>query len=456
MMIRHFFMPAMAAAFLCNFLPAAPAFAGLKEPPAETTYETPTTPWVVGPIAAKTDNNTSLCSMKASYPEGRMLVFARDSQGANSIAYDARKDIFDVGRQYGVTLRAGTIKRRLIGLAATRQVLVMQTGIDTVLYTALWNKHKAALEVQNFKYGFDLDVSAADALRALGRCADSFAANTAFAETTLPLGQTAEASLPEQEDVAVMVDEEAPKPARKSARNKKNAAAETVTAEATATPVDTDVENRPAKTRMSKKSRVNKKQADAETELANLRAENKALRSQVEVHNDIREEMAAREAYMPSRPAAAAAVSVAVDTSGLKSLLAAARVASTGDIRTEGNRTLHWTTNNLYGSAQALQMTPGKSLEDMASAHVSQLQSLCKGQFAKKMAPPRRAGANDVVEVDVTCIDGQNDAAAALLFLGSRGKASVITQEGTPDQLDVAMSHREALVSTAANMSGIF
>ena len=77
-----------------------------------------------------------------------------------------------------------------------------------------------------------------------------------------------------------------------------------------------------------------------------------------------------------------------------------------------------------------------------------------KASSRRKLGAPRTAGQLDVLEADITCFDGQNNAAAAVLFVGTQGHASVITQEGTIDQLPSAMTARDAIVSTAAKSKG--
>lgn len=452
MKTRLSFMPALAAVFVCGFTHAA--HAGLAAPKRATTeapYVELTAPWSIGPITAKADNGQSFCSMRGLYPEGQTLILARDSQSANSIAVDFHKDMLDVGRQYRVVIRSGSLKRPVTGLAATRQILIMQTGMDVNLYSTLWNTHKVSFEFQKMQYNFNLDASAPDALRALGQCSDSFHNGTTFTETTVAQGQTKEAALPE-------VKEEAATPSAK-------------TAPATAAADDSDNDTDTAAPAPQKKSSRRKGAKSSSTspaqygsdpalmaEVARLKSENHQLRSQIEVRNDVREEIAStRSPVAPvSRTYAPAGtvVSVTTDTSDVKSLLIAAGVASSGDIQTNANRSaLSWSSHNLYGSAQITPQPAGKSLTQFAVEHVRRLGALCKGQFAQKVDSLKKAGSADIVEADISCIDGQNDAAAAVLFMARKGKLSIITQEGTPDQLNITMANRDALVAAAGRQA---
>lgn len=527
------YMTVMSAAVVCSLLGSDPAFA------QAASFSTPTNGWSVAPIPVKAETGARFCSMKADFSDGKALVFARDDQGSNSLALDFHQDMLDtVGRQYGVTLRVGALKRRVIGLAATRQILVLQTGMDTSLQTALAGQHQVSVEFQKMKYGFDLDVSAADAFRALGHCSDTLMSDSAFSPVSVPLGSvTVEKveAVPQNADVTapsndVVADAAPPKKKKKKVAAVPAAMQEpvvTVKSEA-ATLSEQEVADLRARNRVLERENLRAQQAVNEMksaagqavsqeEIAELRARNRALEQEnaqvqeaaagqarqketahavsqeeiaalrarnrvleqenlkvkealhasLEVQNDVREELASAppsqdllshpgagsgdnmmQAAAP--PPAPSVVSMVPDMSGLRSLLVAARVASTGDISTGADRSLHWTANNLYGSAQAVPLLPGKNLQDIAAAHIQQLSSLCKGDFAQKIRPAATSGRSDVVEADITCIDGQNDAAAALLFISHHGTVNVITQEGTVDQLDTAMLGRDALVSAAA------
>jgi hypothetical protein len=141
---------------------------------------------------------------------------------------------------------------------------------------------------------------------------------------------------------------------------------------------------------------------------------------------------------------------VTVDNADLKKLIDDSQVASGGKLTSDKSNTLHWASDDLYGSAQELPLLPGKSLKEMADSYIKKSASLCSGEFAQKLGSVKRAGKVDVLEAEITCLDGKNNAAAAVLFVGGQGKVSVITQEGTIDQLDAAMSERDAILSTAS------
>ena len=177
----------------------------------------------MGPLGAKNNNGLSYCSMKNNFQTGQSLVFARDDQGSNSIALDFHKNIFTSGELYSVKVRAGSVLRRIDALAATKQVLVMQTGIDTEFYSTLGHKHNVVFTVNKTNYGFELDASAADALNALRHCAESFQSGTQFSQAAFPLGKVSDVASLEQadagDDVAAVAEGEQPSHKKKHRHN---------------------------------------------------------------------------------------------------------------------------------------------------------------------------------------------------------------------------------------------
>jgi hypothetical protein len=139
----------------------------------------------------------------------------------------------------------------------------------------------------------------------------------------------------------------------------------------------------------------------------------------------------------------------------LVSLLEAARVAPEGSIRAETGRPANakayrWSSDNVYGAAQELSWATGKDFDEVVNNYIGHLAARCRGDFARKIGDNKKAGNMIVVEAEMTCLDDTNDVAAALLFVASGGKISVITQEGTTDQMLAALSKRDLIISAAA------
>ena len=721
MIKKHVFKAVVTALFLCSFIQAACA----------TAVRAPDGPWIVKPISAKKGSEPGYCAMKNHYKDGPTLILARDTKGVNAIALDFHKDKFDTGIRYDVKADAGSVTRQIDALAASKQVLLMQIGTDTKFFDEIARKHTATFTAGKNSYGFDLDVSAADALASLKNCSASLQVGMTFAEAVFPLGaahaqtvpQVAEnidadigdktpavkaadavkpadavnkaavgkianskpiankpvvhnkasiisVRIPEAEQARAEAAEE-PSPsqvdtvrddmkaeiaseiltlrahsdgpkteampvpavgkaslenlslssAEKSAEVPAKAAEETkvsssVTPSVTTaasptsasvpaavphtvkqavqithvtkhgahpaghaddsegnTPADAAASIEPAsggpsgtgnndsvlKTLASSQAELaslartheetiaslqakleeEEKQAqqlqaelDAkgkdlndtqsvsahntealanaqaeiatiksahETELAGLKRDTLQAFAELQAKLDAKEKQAqeleealqAKEKDLASiqsakhgvllarekeaRVARAAAPVNAIDdvqseitaeslhkpvsrTLGknmpqnidMKGLLLSSRVLSSDEIKVSDNgNTLHWSSDGLFGSAQQSTQVPGKSLTDAATDYLRKTASLCKGDFGQKIGQVAIAGKISLLEADITCVDGQNDAAAAVLFVSHQGMVSVITEEGTIDQLHTAMSNRDAIISAA-------
>ena len=106
-----------------------------------------------------------------------------------------------------------------------------------------------------------------------------------------------------------------------------------------------------------------------------------------------------------------------------------------------------WRTENIYGAAEERPRTRGQSLTDTASGYIAEAKTRCNGDFAHKEAAPAKAGSLTLMESEVVCLDGKNDAAAALLFVGDKDKVAIISHEGMADQIEDALTQRDAVKS---------
>ena len=131
MIKKHVFKAVVTALFLCSSIQAAFA----------TTLLAPDGAWVVKPISAKSAKEPGYCSMKNHYKNGPTLILARDTAGVNAIALDFHKDKFTTGIRYNVKATAGSLTRQVDALAASKQVLLMQMGVDTPFFSEIARKH---------------------------------------------------------------------------------------------------------------------------------------------------------------------------------------------------------------------------------------------------------------------------------------------------------------------------
>lgn len=398
------------SAVLAAAMTSAPALAAVTI--------TPATEWSVAPIAGASDNGLRFCSAKTSYRNGQAIVFARDNQGGNSIAIDFKRDAFTVGQSYTADLRVGKTSRRLSALASSPQILVLQTGIDTALYAVLHNRHAMKLVIDGNTYDYNLDVSFADALAALGQCADSFKDTATFTPTVLPLGKS-------QQDPVAELDESEPELA---------AAAQ-------------------APAPRKKKGAKQKTTKDSSGEVAALRAENERLQAEIRqqaLRQDLQREAAvaaARQrpviaAFTPSAPVPLAPVPEYAPAR-LRALLLGSKAVPAATLKPADDQgVLRWTDGTVNGAAQTELL---KDFNTQAQAYLANLKGLCKGSFAQRASAPRKAGRSEVIEADVSCIDGKNDAGAAILFIREGGRFISITQESGIDEMDAAMLVRDAI-----------
>jgi hypothetical protein len=150
------------AALLCA---ATPALAVLPAGSAQKQS------WEIGPINVKSATaGRRYCSMKNSFANGHSVVFARDTDGGNTIAFDLGADHLQPGAQVAVSLDLmPETTRNLTAIAATRRVLLVNTGHDMAFYSDLAQKETLYLTVGTQEHGYSLKGSS-DALAALDEC----------------------------------------------------------------------------------------------------------------------------------------------------------------------------------------------------------------------------------------------------------------------------------------------
>ncbi|MDE2336370.1 MAG: hypothetical protein KGL10_03575 [Alphaproteobacteria bacterium] len=414
-----------------------------------SAFRAPTAPWVVGPIAAAGTGGTTYCSMKNAYAGGRTLVFARDNQGNNSIAVNFDRNLFRRNHRYGVTARAGHATRRFVALAATPRILVMETGVDTAFYGAVAAGHAVSFAVGRARYGFDLDASVSDGLEALGQCAEALQNGSGFPPATIPLVGHPNRHL------SISVAKSGARMKALPLSNRDKMEAQIASQVLRMTSPDQGVGS-PAAAPVEAVSEqpVALKHVVAPVQQPVSAVAGVAVTPPAPVASaaiPAAPQPVAKAVPEQSEPAAPAPVAAA-DNAYLTNLLETAHIASAAQIKASAdNGTLHWASDGLFGSAQRLAMPSGASMKAMADSYLRKTAALCTGEYAKNMGGTERIGNAEVLKADITCVSGKSNAAAAVLFVAGQGKFSVITQEGTVDQLTVAMSDRDLIVSA---MSG--
>ena len=114
---------------------SALATAGFIFAAAEACATMPVKDWEVGPINAPSSSGVGYCSVKNFYQQGQGLVVARDAEGSASLALSFQQKFMTSGGQYTIGLRAGSVARQMIALAATprRRPLCAERGKPVAL-----------------------------------------------------------------------------------------------------------------------------------------------------------------------------------------------------------------------------------------------------------------------------------------------------------------------------------
>ena len=181
MRVRLFFVGIILSVFFAATTAAA------QKPLEKTVPFKPLSPWVVGTIQSESSSGIQYCSMKTTFSDGWDIVFARDVAGYNSLAIEVpRKIKLTPGSSYAVRLMTGEVIRDKTFIAATKNVLVTQMGIDEAFYRVLSRAPELSFTGQILKTTLSLE-GAADSLKALEDCVNTRAKGKPFTERQIAL-----------------------------------------------------------------------------------------------------------------------------------------------------------------------------------------------------------------------------------------------------------------------------
>ena len=393
----------IAAAGLCLAAGlAAPAFANM-----------PVKAWEVGPINAPSSSGVSFCSMKNYYEDGHGLVVARDAEGSNSLAVTFEKKTLQAGGQYKVTVRAENVEREMVGLAGTPQVLIVQMGLDRDFYLALQKKHSLNLSMKGKEIDFSLD-GTGDALEALAKCANDSATGKKF--TPVMVATDAKPPL-NNEDPVLAPDAVQVIPLYSPG---KQAAEDTLREEVERL----KLENRKLQAESRAASVVSVQAQDPDEVLAELESE------------------AVQQPVIKVTKERAPKIVAKRDTF-LEDILKKSNITAKKD-----GAGYSWNTSDLFGAAEERIPPADGGLEAAVNDYVGLVGARCKGDFAhNESSIARNVNGVETIEGEFACIDGENDAAAALLFVHREGKVAVISYEGSTEQMEDALSSRSTAIS---------
>lgn len=387
------------------------------ETPPDTDGASPDAPlstWTVGPINMS-GGKDAYCSMKNKYAGGYMLVFARNAQGGNSFAFDFGEEKLTPGGQYPVRMDLGPLSRNMTGIAATRQVLILQMGEDKPFYDMMRqnNTLRAIINGRERRYGLD---SAGDALNALDKCAEALMSKSKFATVEIPVKPF---------NRTVAVGEKAIQPQ------------ESLVAKAVETSLQDEIEILRAQNRK-------------------LMLENQRIISQAE-HSDPMDLPKKSAPLSNEGPAVVALpverVAVRSQPARLQSLsedlpsdLGAALKASGVILKKEKAR-YYWTTGKLSAEVVVLPMAEKDKPEDIMKRYLASFEYDCNGDFAQQSAKTFKRSTYDLLSGEAACIGDLHDKAKALTLFKKKNRAIVIDMNSAPADMADLLDIRDKVIA---------
>lgn len=456
--LRHLASAAVIAACL---LPISTVAAGT---PPKTFTNTPRGEWVVGPINAPSSSGVGYCSMKNTFIDGLSLVFARDAEGSNSIAVDFHKKLLKTGGQYNVTLKSGEANRPMAAIAATPSVLIVQMGLDRDFYAILSKKDNLTVDFGAAQASFALK-GANDAMEVLTKCAQALGSGKKFSETKVSVaGVRPATAAPETAAIEPAAGGEgaftgylggtkeavpAIEPLANKRADETNLGLKTLNEELKKQIAELKLQNRKllAENQQIAEQMINGSEMGAEMEMA-IKAESEDRERALAAEN-MRLRAALNEVPEPAPAAIAQVEPAAGETVApvfLSALLDDAHIPATADSRNP--EVLVWgVEGDVYGSGEERRIDPKAGIEAAVTGYMNEARSRCAGDFANTAGKVRNLKGRQVLESEIACLDGHNDAAAAVLFVAEDGNLAVISHETSPARMTAALAGRDAVIS---------
>lgn len=437
-----------------------PVLAAKQGKVPSVAVNTPKGDWLVGPINAPSSSGVGYCSMKNDFVDGLSLVFARDAEGSNSIALDFHKKLLKTGGQYEVTLKTGSAVRKSAAIAATSSVLIIQMGLERDFYNILLKKDALVMEFGAAQASFVL-AGAPKAMEVLTQCAQALGKGQKFKETTVAVSGVAAASAASVAAIEPAAGEAAftgylggdipagVMPAsRKPTEN--SLALQSLNEELKQQIAELKLQNRKL---LAENQKIAEGMLLADDVGAQIETEIKAEsgdRERALAGENMRLRAALNELPEPApvpveqvEPAAGESVPAPVL---LPALLAAAQIAGQADSRNAAG--LVWNVdNNVYGSGEERSIDAKAGLADAVAGYMNEVRGRCGGDFANTSGKVHKIRGRQVIESELACLDGKNDAAAAILFVKEGDTLAVISHETAPARMPAALAARDAVIS---------
>lgn len=366
-------------------------------------FPMPTGDWVVGPINVKASNGKGYCSMRNTYPNGVSVVFARDDQGSNSIAYDFHSKDLDPGNQYPLYMMAGDSSRSMTGLAATRSVMIAQMGKDSGFYSALLRSDTLSIKTRDKSYDFNLK-DTPSAFDALDQCVEGMSAGKKQSYVKVSSGGTLPAAF---DDIFASPMEKAPVP-----RAYVNVTQPEVDKAFDISGLARDDLTRQEINELKKKNRE-LEQRLSETEYRSIIDDEKASKA---------------EAKSPTQRVRL------IDEVLLSSHLI--------DDTLEGN-IYRWNDRNINAVAQELPLKKGDTLQSTVARYLEMRGAACEGDYAHTTGDAVKS----TIAIETACIHDDGRGVTEVLLFAQDGKSVVmIGQKTQPQDIDQAIDVRDRMV----------
>ena len=348
--------------------------------------------WTVGPIEGNKEDGRKFCSTKAGFGTALTFVFARDSGGAQSLAFEFPAKQFSAGATVPVLLAVGEVQYPLNALAATNRILLIGLARGGEIEMAMLQNKPVHLQFAQQQYllslaGFAASVAEVDQCLAVLSKGESFATAKVDADSASEKFQTI-----------------TPAVKRETTRVRN------------VTPAEIESFN----------PSVAAQTAVLQDEIRRLRRENQKL---------LIEKQAAESQLLATTIDTAAGE----EEGGAPAQTAASAMPAMPPYIMRADKQVMW--------------QPSKAFADIVATYMTTEAARCPADFAQTPGTAyKQADGSPVQEIETACLgmpkkageELSGDYAGALLFVGREGKIDVIVHQGPAGMIEQALQARQA------------
>lgn len=350
--------------------------------------------WTVSPIERKEDDGRMFCSSKAGYSTALSFVFARDSGGAQSLAFEFPDKMFSAGATVPILLAVGDVQYPLNALAATNRILLMGIARNSEIEQGLLQNNPVHLQFAQKQYMLSL-AGFSTAVAQVDECLATLGKGEAFAP--------------------VKVDANS---AREQFKTITPAVKRDITRVRNVTPQEIESFN----------PSVGAQNAVLQDEIRRLRRENQRL---------LIEKQAAESQLL------AATVDTAAGGGDMSAVAVVDTMPSVPPYITRADKQLQWPSS--------------KNFSDIVATYMTTEAARCPADFAQTPGAQYKQNDDmPVQEVETACLgipkkagdELPGDYAGALLFVGRKGRIDVVVHQGPAGMIEQALQSRSKTLRT--------